>query len=361
MRDGPCEPPVVSIVINNYNYGRFLQECIDSALRQTYTRSEVIVVDDGSTDNSREIIASYRDRVLPVLKENGGQASAFNAGFAASRGEIVIFLDADDLLLPEAAERVARAWRPRLAKAQYKLRIIDAFGRSQERLIPSGPMPSGDIRNLVLSSVVHNGPPTSGNAFSRRVLDQILPIPEREWRISADGYLLSLSPFLGSVASLHEVLGLYRVHDSNNYTMGELDLRKLREILVQDVRKQDLVRSFGERMGLAVDRDPILRSPGHVKARLASRRLAADRHPFPQDRTYSLVARGIRAYARARDTSLRNRLLLSVWLILVAVLPRAVVEPLISLGLIPQERRRLLASMFTRFHDFSSKLLEKGE
>jgi glycosyltransferase involved in cell wall biosynthesis len=66
--------PFVSILINNYNYGRFLQEAIDSALNQTYSPTEVIVVDDGSTDNSREIIASYGNKIIPVLKENGGQA-----------------------------------------------------------------------------------------------------------------------------------------------------------------------------------------------------------------------------------------------------------------------------------------------
>lgn len=62
--------PLVSIIINNYNYGRFLREAIDSALNQTYPHVEVIVVDDGSTDGSQEIITSYGDRVIPVLKEN---------------------------------------------------------------------------------------------------------------------------------------------------------------------------------------------------------------------------------------------------------------------------------------------------
>jgi len=76
----------VSIIIDNYNYGRFLGEAIDSALAQTYPHVEVIVVDDGSTDNSREVIAKYGDRIIPVLKENGGQASAFNAGLLRPRG-----------------------------------------------------------------------------------------------------------------------------------------------------------------------------------------------------------------------------------------------------------------------------------
>ncbi len=74
--------PLVSILINNYNYGRFLSKAIDSALNQEYQNIEVIVVDDGSTDDSRKIIESYGERIKPVLKENGGQASAFNAGFS---------------------------------------------------------------------------------------------------------------------------------------------------------------------------------------------------------------------------------------------------------------------------------------
>src|SRR5258708_23497185 len=98
--------PLVSILINNYNYGRFLTNAIDSALAQTYQRIEVVIVDDGSTDNSREIISSYGDRIIPVLKENGGQASAFNAGVEASRGEILSFLDADDSFFPEKISHV---------------------------------------------------------------------------------------------------------------------------------------------------------------------------------------------------------------------------------------------------------------
>ncbi|MGL5078202.1 MAG: glycosyltransferase family 2 protein, partial [Waterburya sp.] len=94
---------LVSILINNYNYGNYLPFAIESAINQTYSNTEVIVVDDGSTDNSQEVINSYRDRdrrIIPILKNNNGQGSALNAGFAVSKGEIICLLDADDRWLP---------------------------------------------------------------------------------------------------------------------------------------------------------------------------------------------------------------------------------------------------------------------
>src|SRR5437867_2851213 len=105
------ELPLASVIISSYNYGRYLEETIESALNQTYSRTEVIVVDDGSTDNSREVIAGFGDRVRPLFEKNGGQASAFNAGFRMSRGEVILFLDSDDLLLPTAVESAARLLR----------------------------------------------------------------------------------------------------------------------------------------------------------------------------------------------------------------------------------------------------------
>src|SRR3954454_14414573 len=99
-----------SVIINNFNYARFLADAIDSALAQTHPNTEVIVVDDGSTDESASVIAAYGDRIAPVLKGNGGQASAYNAGYERSSGDIVCFLDADDMLLVDAIGSAADAF-----------------------------------------------------------------------------------------------------------------------------------------------------------------------------------------------------------------------------------------------------------
>ena len=100
--------PLVSILITSYNYDRYLGNAIDSALNQTFRNIEVVVVDDGSEDNSLDVIKSYGDRIVSVVKQNGGQASAFNAGFAKSKGEIICFLDSDDEFTPDKVDHVSK-------------------------------------------------------------------------------------------------------------------------------------------------------------------------------------------------------------------------------------------------------------
>lgn len=98
---------LVSIIIPNYNYARYLGEAIDSALAQTYSPVEVIVVDDGSTDGSRSVIEGYGGSIRPVYQGNAGLPSARNAGIRQAQGDYFVFLDADDLLLPDAVAKLS--------------------------------------------------------------------------------------------------------------------------------------------------------------------------------------------------------------------------------------------------------------
>src|ERR1700747_390090 len=104
--------PKLSIIITNHNYQHFIAQAIDSALAIEWPDKEIIVVDDGSTDGSAPIIQFYAARVKAIYKNNGGQISAANVGFSASNGAGIIFLDADDLLLPTVGHAVASAFRP---------------------------------------------------------------------------------------------------------------------------------------------------------------------------------------------------------------------------------------------------------
>lgn len=221
------EHPLVTVIIDNYNYGQYLAEAIESALQQSYDRTEVIVVDDGSTDNSRDVIASYGERIIPVLKENGGQASAFNSGLEHSHGDIVIFLDADDVLLPETVAWAIQAFRaqPDATKVQYRMEIIDGQGCRTGKLKPPDHLPlrSGDLRKEVLAFPDDmTRMATSGNAFSARILSQIAPVPSRADGHGADWYLSLVTPLFGPMVSLQGVGAYYRVHSSNFYDFDEL-------------------------------------------------------------------------------------------------------------------------------------------
>src|ERR1700722_16881472 len=239
--------PLVSVIIDNFNYARFLRTAIDSALAQTYAPIEVIVVDDGSTDNSRDVISSYGNRVSAVFKPNGGHASAFNAGLRASRGSIVIFLDADDALLPTAIEEVVRAWHPGTAKVQFVLAHIDADGHALGAIVPYSPaqMLDGDIRASILEAGGYVGVPTSGTAFAQTGPDRILPVSESQWRQAADTSPEIIAPFLGDVVSIRKTLGCYRIHESNHGMLGdELDSRKLRVKIVIDLQREWALSEF---------------------------------------------------------------------------------------------------------------------
>jgi glycosyltransferase involved in cell wall biosynthesis len=210
--------PLVSIIIINYNYGRFLRDAINSALNQTYSNTELIVVDDGSTDDSRAIIASYGSRVIPVYKENGGQASAFNAGFYRSSGEIVCFVDSDDVWLPARVQLiVAKALEKKEAVLIYHgFRFADAKLRPFGKTLPLIFL-DGDIRDNVL----HSGgswpfPPPAGLAFRRSLLAVCMPIPEALFRSRAESCLAYCAPLLGPVAAINKALCLYRRHDSSD-------------------------------------------------------------------------------------------------------------------------------------------------
>ena len=110
----PRAAPRISVIVTNHNYGHFLEPCLASLRAQTRSPDEIIVVDDGSEDASRTFLSDQAD-VRVILQENGGQAAAFNAGFAASTGDAVLFLDSDDLLRQEAIEVVMRLWTSRVA------------------------------------------------------------------------------------------------------------------------------------------------------------------------------------------------------------------------------------------------------
>ena len=266
-----ARPRTASILINNFNYGRFVGEAIESALGQTHG-AEVIVVDDGSTDDSRQVIDRFGSRVLAIFKSNGGHGSAMNTGFAVATGDLIIFLDSDDRLEPTAVATLLREWQSDTVMAQYPLRIVSSEGEPVG-LCPDPPtsLSHGDVREQLLETGSFGVNVTSGLAFSRHALARIMPLPEEDLPMCADGYLVRAVAFLGPVQRLDVTLGVYRVHDRNfsnlSSTPGGLADGFRKKILYAE-KEFGFTRQFSAEHGLAVRAPLEERNPEYAGYRL---------------------------------------------------------------------------------------------
>ena len=334
-------PLTLSIVITNHNYARFLGAAIDSALDQN--GAEVVVVDDGSTDDSRSIIERYGRRVTAVFTPNAGQGGAFNSGFAEAHGDVVIFLDADDVLWPGSGERVvaAMAADPSIVRVQFPLDVIDRVGRPTGSVLPGPPkvLFEGDAVPRLLTcpdDIVWQ--PTTGNAFRRTTLAAVLPMPEMPYRLCADYYLSNLVPLHGPVGVLEASGGGYRVHGTNGYyARGDRPDRLRANIRRTQVTHEHLIEE-SRRLGLTgLPSDPAaVRSVSSVANRLLSYRIDAAHHPLPGDTRFGLVKLGISSALARTDVSAVRRAAFVCWFLAMAVVPRwlvgAVARPFTELA-----------------------------
>jgi glycosyltransferase involved in cell wall biosynthesis len=334
----------VSIIIANYNYAHFLKRSIDSALNQEYGNVEVVVVDDASSDGSPEVIGSYGSWIRSCLKaRNGGHASAFNAGFAASSGEIVFFLDADDYLYPNAVSEVVKAWDARTTQAQFRLHVVDE-DREVRDIYPPPELPfdDGDVVPMLLRRGRYQTTVTSGLAFDRSTLEAIFPIPESEFRQGADGYLVTVAPLYGKVLSIDECLGVYRQHGENHSAFGEKLAERARWRVRHDFHRLAALSQRTAEKGLALPRNVSLRDPVHLEERLASLCVDKARHPVDRDSRLVLATAGAAASLSA-NASLRRRAFLAAWFLSVGVLPRRMARAVLSWKLVASSRPPFLA------------------
>ena len=339
--------PLVSIIIDNHNYARFVGAAIESALAQTYRDIEIIVVDDGSTDGSRTVIAAYAGRLTIIFQDNRGQSGAFNTGFAASKGDIVMFLDSDDILRPEAVSAVVAAWRPGITKLQFCLATIDAEGGFTGGIFPNYPtsLTPEAVRRETLETALYPCPPTSGNAYARDFLAAVTPVPPV--LAGADGPLNTLAPLYGDVVTLNRVLACYRVHGANDGAQGTLAADKFGRFIRHDQHRAELLREHAARLGLRVEGDPLDRAVLHLQYRLASLRLLPGHHPVPGEHVVSVAWRGVTAAWHAKER-LPARLFLILWFVAVASLPRNAAKRLIALRFVPASRPAVLGALLRR-------------
>lgn len=213
--------PLVSILINNYNYGRFLVQAIDSALAQSYPNVEVIVVDDGSVDNSREVIRSYGSRITAVFQANAGQATALNAGFSQSKGDWLLLLDSDDLFESEKVQTLMSYVNafPTAGLIAHNLNYCDENGNATvfSRREASEVQLVDDRAKARRGKFSGPLPPTSALALRRDIASRVFPVP-LDFTIAADNFIQTAAQALAPVLLIPEFLAIQRIHPKNSYT-----------------------------------------------------------------------------------------------------------------------------------------------
>lgn len=236
------ENPLVSVLMANYNYGQYIGKAIESVLQQTYQNWELIICDDGSTDNSCEIVKKYQDkdsRIKLIQKENGGVASALNVAYRESKGSIICLLDSDDVFLPDKLATIVEAFKvsscPGLV--MHKMRFIygdEKLGEAYPALV----LPETGYIGL---KIYRRGGrwrymPAGAICLRREVADILFPIDEELFRSMADGYIATLAPIFTTVDFVPKVLSLYRLHGNNLTGLGEFSINGIRKSIQNQER-----------------------------------------------------------------------------------------------------------------------------
>jgi len=277
--------PILTALIDTYNYGQFIGEAIESVLAQDFPAEgmQILVVDDGSTDDTRERVSKYAGRVEYVFKPNGGQASAFNYGIERARGEYIALLDADDYWLPSKVRRVVAEFdsHPDAGLVYHPFREFKSeTGEWREGGFNavSGIVPA-DKKKILLYTACQ----TSGLTFRTSLVKKLLPLNE-QMTIQPDGLLAALIIFLGPIVAIPEPLAVYRIHGSNMYYHSSAEVDKGRQarrvetlkILLEEMDKwlvhhgydlkQPEILAFRNRWQLLYEKEEfLLEAPGRLR------------------------------------------------------------------------------------------------
>lgn len=319
----------ISVVIPCYNYARYVGQAVDSVLAQRYPALDLVVVNDGSTDNSLAVIREHAPNAKIIDQHNQGQVAACNAGFAASTGEVVIFLDADDLLEPGALSRVAEVWSPRLAKVQSDLKIIDAEGRDLGRLFAHfGPDYTVErVREDFSRGGTYRWPVTVGNAYSRWFVALLFP---QSFPGPVDGYLNTLAPLYGDVLTLPHVLGRYRLHGTNMSASARGASGLVEQIAVRRTELAELRRHANMRGVQLPEVDPLDHELPFLNFRLVALKLGMSYVGGETDRVPALLRKAM-AQLWHEGLPLKITAAHALWFVAVAIMPRQFVSTLVKL------------------------------
>jgi glycosyltransferase involved in cell wall biosynthesis len=337
----------LSVVIPNYNYARYVGAAIQSALDIRWPRVEVVVVDDGSTDNSAEVIESFADKIVIIRQPNAGQMQSSVNGFCKSTGDLVIFLDSDDALHPEVMNEIAAVWTERASKFQFQMRTVDAEGKPTGSILPQyfiTPTPQ-QIREWVTTAGVYPTPPGSGNAYPRWVVEKIFGFKSDFVDRAPDSYLVTAAPVYGDIVTIPKPLVDYRVHGDNHGAFLQLeDSRFAREVDVT-IRRFKFLCEVARSAGLSVEPEALSRNMLFLCLRTASYALRPDIHPIPKDRAGAIFLDCLRALSFPQGFSYSQRSSLFLWTACMLFGPSQVARALASWRYAPISRPKWMKAI----------------
>lgn len=243
--------PFVTALIDTYNHELFIEDAIQSVLQQDFPASEmeILVVDDGSTDRTAEIVERFAPRARLLCKTNGGQASAFNAAIPEANGQVVAFLDGDDWWAPGKLKAVTDVFRrePTVGLVGHGVTIVDLNGGQRTEapyeLYRFRINSSENAKRFLLSRGFLG---TSRMTCRKEVLRRVGHVPET-LKFEADEYLFTLGGIISDVLILPDLLTFYRLHEKNLFQITKETAegtRKKQEVLAA------LAKALGEQLNV---------------------------------------------------------------------------------------------------------------
>jgi glycosyltransferase involved in cell wall biosynthesis len=291
---------------------------------------EIIVVDDGSTDNSMDVLEDFKGKICIIRKPNGGHVEAVNTGFLQSKSDLCLFLDADDRLYPDCLKEVAVAWTVNDIKLQFRLDTIDEDAINQRMPFPYFPadLTPEEVRRRSFETGVYPWTVSSGCVFSRAFLVQLLPIDSTEIYRSPDGYLSKVAPLFGDVRSINKVLGAYRVHGTNAWAQSreKLNIAPIAQWVKFDRVLHEKFEALARKRGISVVSAQNVRSVQQCEYRLILKRLYHDGYPYRDETQFSLLRICVEAAMRERGISILGRLFWILWFGFLLISPAGTVS-----------------------------------
>lgn len=227
---------MISVIINNHNYGDYIGEAIESVIRQTCQDFELIIVDGASTDRSREVIMNYvtryPDKITAVFKPTSGQAAAFNVGYSLCRGDIIAMLDSDDYYYETKLERLLQLHKDSLFVGHSR-KVTSADGRLVDVVAP---IDESEKRKKLVNDfgyVYTYNLIASCISLRRELAEKIFPMPEDGYITFADCYVKVFAQYLDNIKYVNEPLSYYRIHNKQDTQSFDDDVKLYR--FVQDL------------------------------------------------------------------------------------------------------------------------------